>query len=411
MKYITLCLIGLILTLQGCALVPAPFQLSKKTVGDHKQKELKSHKHAKQQQKSAKAHPSLKERITLVDFKFFDQAQHKSKKPHKKKLTVPTTGKVSTAFYNFISDDFDSVDVSQIDFSIINFRYDAVEIPWQGTTLMSFLVEHELDDAIVTTRAIINQTVEKDANAQAEKTKQDAIREGKSPAEAARAAELARAAEAAEVEKTENEKIMSILDLHPDVIVLKQGPIATLFPRAMLAYPQIANMPVVPGDAISTLDIDKQNLDAESHLLSTTIEDSTGQTRIQYTLTGFAKQSGRISISEENKEFNINDVTEKYSQEFNENVPAVTVVYRNYGGQLFRIIIPNQHYGALKYPDKAEANASEDEKEAAEKARLKWFIYYDVYERMVIQDGDVIEFTTLDLLDLSSPVRAVSAVQ
>jgi len=378
MKQIILCLIGLVLTQQGCALIPSQFHLSKKEAGSHKQKEIREHKVSKQQHKEDKTHPSLKERITLVDFKFFDKDQHKSKKHHKKTLIPPATGKVSTAFFAF--------------------GIDLVDIPWQGTTLMSFLVEHELDSAVATTQTIFRE---------------EAIDNQK--ADAAKAVKVAQ--EIAE----KNKSIISILDLRPDVIVLQQGSIATVMPRAMLAYPQIANIPVVPDDAINTLDIAKQDLNLSGNLFSNEEErdKKTGKViRKQYRLTGFTKQSGSFftDIDENNPDINLksDDIlrrTKAYSQEFNENAPAVTVVYRNYRGRLYRILIPNQYNGALRRPEFEKADLSADEKKAINTAGKKWDQNYKNFNILIIQDGDVIEFTTLDLLDLTSPVHALPAVR
>lgn len=360
MKQIILCLIGLILTQQGCALVPTQFHLSRKPAGSHKQKELKEHKLAKQQYKTEKTHSSLKEQIALVDFKLFDKDKHKSQKHHKKTITTPATGKVSTAFYPF--------------------GIDLVDIPWQGTTLMSFLVEHELDSAVLTTQEIFRQEAIQDSDSDAKKF----------------------AEEIAEKNKTIN----SILDLRPDVIVLQQGSIATVIPRAMLGYPQIANIPVVPEDAISTLDIDKQDLTEENRLFSNSSE-SVNDKPIEkpYTLTGFAKQSGRMLTTD--TEQNIDTVTKKYSREFNENAQAVIVVYRNYQGQLFRFIMPNQYYGALSIPKKLDDEDDDAKKRANDEQIEKWNSAYEDFKNMAIERGDVIVFTTLDLLDLNSPVPVV----
>tara|TARA_R110002111_G_scaffold2705_6_gene18064 strand:- start:752 stop:1948 length:1197 start_codon:yes stop_codon:yes gene_type:complete len=398
MKQIILCLIGLILTQQGCALVPTQLHLSKKPkpAGYHNQKELKEHKLAKQQHKTEKTHPSLKERITLVDFKFFDKDKHKNQKHHKKTITTPATGKVSTAFYPF--------------------GIDLVDIPGQGTTLMSFLVEHELDSAVATTQAIIREKVKEDADTKAKTVKEDELAAGKTAAEATRAAELARAAKAAQVEDEEKGKINSILDLRPDVIVLQQDSVATVLPRAMLGYPQIANMPVAPDDGISTLDIVKQDLSNENQFLSTRTENDENNNLIpiEFALTGFTKQSGRLLTNEKdkvNKTGEIDSVTKEYSQEFKENAQAVTVIYRNYRGQLFRIIMPNQYYGALSLPKKLDNKEDKAKKEANKNEIEKWIRYYENFRNMAIQKGDVIEFTTLDLLDLTSPVHALPAVR
>lgn len=356
MKQFILCLIGLVLTQQGCALVPSQLHLSKKATGYHKQKELKEHKLAKQQHKIVKSHPSLKERITLVDFKLFDKDKHKSQKHQKNKLNTAATGRVATAFYPVGAD--------------------LVEIPRQGITFKAFLVEHELDLAILTTQADIREKATGAKGSDADDVAQ----------------KIAKA----------NEKITSILDLRPDAIILQQGSISTVIPRAMLSYPQVANIPVVPDDAISTLDIVNQELNQEGQFFSnqTVPDKKTGNvTRKQYTLTGLTKKSGSF-FTEKSDDINIR--TKEYSQEFNANAPAVTVVYRNYRGRLYRIIIPNRDYGALRKPEDAEDDASEDEEDAIEAAQNKWDQNYKNFNSLIIQDGDIIEFTTLDLLDLTS---------
>lgn len=332
MKTIYFFVLGLILTLHGCALLPTQLGLAKNQKVSHKQKELSDHKIKKLKYKTEKSNSKLKDRITLVDFKLFDKDQHKSKKHHKKKITSPATGKVSTAFF-----------ASGIDL---------VDIPRQGMALMPFLIEHEMDRAVVTTQAMIRKgTIEE-----------------------------------------RNRNITSILDLHPDVIVLQQGPVTTVFPRAMLGFSQIANVVVVPNNTVSTLDSDENGL---THFNDDTKFDPLLSNELlgdvqRYSLTGFADKSGTMETDQ--GKAHVDTVTKEFSKKFPDNSPAVVVVYRNYQGQFCRIIMPNPAYGALKSPE-----------EDGSVEQIKWNYLFSAFTRMGIRDGDVIEFTTLDLMNLTSP--------
>ena len=356
MKQFILFFIGLGLSLQGCALLPVQLSLAKDHKASHKQQKTSEHKAARQLHKEDKTHPSLKERITLVDFKLFDKDQHKSKKHHKHQESPATTGNVVAYFYPV--------------------GPELIEIPGQGITLQSFLEEHELEIAILTTQAFIRKKVEE--------------------AVASKVTAEEKAETAAKTEQEENEKITSSLDLRPDVIILQQGPVSTVFPREMLGLPQIANINVVPNDSVITQDVIKQGLnqkDAESgehNLLSNTIDLDENLKAIekQYSLSGFTKQSDTL-LTKPGKR-HINTIT-PLSQEFNENAPAVIVVYRTFRGQLVRIIIPNNAYGILKQPT--------DESSPEGK---RWKRNFDDFSNLAIREGDVIEFTTLDLLDLTS---------
>src|SRR5690606_32321530 len=89
-------------------------------------------------------------------------------------------------------------------------------------------------------------------------------------------------------------------DLRPDVIILQRGSVATLIPRVMLGYLQIANMPVIPDDTIVTLDIKKQDLrgnndntDAYNLLCN---NPPKGNQR--FTVRGLSKESGVVGTKE-----------------------------------------------------------------------------------------------------------------
>ncbi|QDU51436.1 hypothetical protein [Gimesia panareensis] len=371
MKQFWVLMLTLLLLQQGCSLVPR----LDKSQQNHKvaktQDATKEHKIDKKESKFGGESHSRKQRITLVDFKFFNKDQHKREKHYKKKMKEVATGTVVTHF--------DPVGIQFF------------TVPRKGVRLDEFLFEHELEIAVLETQSYINKEVdlarERDADTLPSDEKQ----------------------EKTEVEKTrELEKVTSIVDLHPDVIILQHGPIKTMFPRGLLKEPQVANIPVFPNDAVITFDFNKKTDYTQKLLNQATIDFSNpagiSSEEIHYTLRGFSKKNGEnTTIQTQN---HIGPMTEEYSKEFNNNVPAVTVVYRNFQGDLYRIIMPNIAFGALRRPKNIDGKSDETKKGSSHISYQKWNDYFKDFSNLAIQEGDVIEFTTLDLLDLTSPVHA-----
>ena len=364
MKQISLLLLGLFLFQQGCALVP----LQDKSHKHHKivksEKKSQEHKSAQKLSKPDRDHGALKERITLVDFKIFSKDQHKSKKHHKKKQNVVTTGSVGASFFP------------------LGFQF--IEIPQQGISIGSFLVEHEMSTAVLATQAIIGEKINGAAT--------DAARNGENASEAAQ-----------EIEKKEKEKVIGFPDLHPDVIILQRGQITTIFPRRFLAVPQVANISIVPNDLVVTRDIEKNGL--KNSILTNTSPQKKNR---EFTLSGFTKKPGRSQTGAGQQ--TVDAITRKYSSAFDENTFAVTVVYRRYQDQLYQILLPNYSYGILRRHPDPKSDADANTEKAIEEAQEKWDDYYKVFSIMAIQEGDVIEFTTLDLMNLTSPLNAALMV-
>lgn len=355
MKQIPGFFICVVFLLPGCALIPAKDQLAKKEKPAYKHS--KEHKLA-QHHKTDNKHRSLKDKIQLVDFKLFDKDKPKHKKHHKKRVAPDTTGKVMTLF-------------SPLGGQLI-------EIPREGVGLGNFLIEHELEIALLNTQAIKRKEEQDDE--QNDDGQQD-----------------------------DEKKELSFLNLRPDVIILQRGPVATVFPRAMLGIPEVANLPVYPNDSLITLDVVDQNLnskndDGEHSLLSNQLDiGPNGPVEKRYTTTGFTNSPG--SNSTKLGELTVNQISMKYSKDFRDDVSAVVIVNRKYHGQFIRILLPNSRAGRFREPRNSEEGANKEEKEAIKKDREKWNEYFSDFNGMIIQEGDVIEFTTLDRLDLTSPLN------
>ncbi len=367
MKQILGFLICVVFLLPGCALIPSKDHLAKKDKPAHKHS--KEHKLA-QHHKADKKHRSLKDKIQLVDFKLFDKdkPKPKHKKHHKKRVAPEATGTVMTFF-------------SPLGGQLI-------EIPREGEGLGNFLIEHELEIALLNTQAIKRK--EEEDNQDDDENDDD--------------------------QKDDEKKGLRFLNLRPDVIVLQRGPVATFFPRAMLGIPQIANLPVHPNDSLITLDVVNNNLNVqndetgEHSLLSGEVDFDNNDILIkkQYNTTGYTNSPG--SNFTKLGETTVNLVAGKYSKDLTDDASAVVVIYRQYHGQFIRILLPNPKTGRFGRPREPEDGTDEAKKQAIQKAQEKWDenwnYYYENFKLITIQEGDVIEFTTLDRLDLTSPLNA-----
>lgn len=334
MKQIPILLLWLLLNQQGCAQVPLSWSLQKDAKLSHKHEEHYARKAARRQDKTAKEYRSLSQQIALVDFKFLIKDKDKLKKHHKHKEANVATGSVIASFYPVGTE--------------------IIKVPLRGVPLNSFLLEHEFDSAILATRL-------------------------------------------AAVKNAKATDVTNIYELHPEIIALNRGSITTMFPRAFLGMPQVANLSVMPDDLIYT--IEKENL--KSNVLGTTA----GLNR-HYRVSGFAKRTGPFFTGKGHKEApaSVTELATDYSKEFAFETPAVIVVHRVYQGQLLRILVPNAAFGAFRRPQLSE-DEDASRKKAVKAAQKKWDDYFEIFYNMAIQDGDVIEFTTLDLLAPTLPLN------
>jgi len=159
------------------------------------------------------------------------------------------------------------------------------------------------------------------------------------------------------------------------------------------------------------MDVVQNNLNGknekdEHNILSNNLSDPHSQ---QYTMTGFTNQPGENHSK--GGEFDIKAIAEKYSKDFRDDALAVIVIHRRYHGQLIRIVLPNPKSGRFSKPQDPEPGASEAEKKAIEAAQKQWDEswekHYVDFGNVVIREGDIVEFTTLELLDLTSPLNAL----
>ncbi|MEQ8856575.1 hypothetical protein [Gimesia sp.] len=345
MKQILSLLVCLVFILQGCALIPPQLNLAHKDKTAHKHPTGKAQK-SLSQHKVDKKHRLLKEKVQLVDFKLFEKDQHKQKKHHKKHATPEVTGKVMTVF------------------SPLGGRL--IEVPRKGEELGMFLLEHEFDIALLYTQSL---------------------------------------------QKENQPKPQGGVDLRPDVIVLQRGPVATVFPRAMLGIPQVANLTVRPDDSLITMDVVQNSLNGknekgEHNILSNNLSEPHSQ---QYTMIGLTKQPGENHSK--GGEFDVKAIAEKYSKDFRGDASAVIVIHRRYRSQMIRILLPNPKSGRFSKPQDPEPGASEAEKKAIQVAQKQWDEswekHYVDFGYVVIREGDIVEFTSLELLDLTSPLNAL----
>ncbi|QDT96706.1 hypothetical protein V144x_21640 [Gimesia aquarii] len=377
MKQTLMLLLLLLLSQQGCTSGALQLGLLKNYEDSKKHTPPRAEKIAKRQHKVKKEFGALNQQITLVDFKLFSKEKHEPKKHHKHKGEDTATGNVAASFFPM--------------------GPQLIEVPRQGVGLYSFLIEYELDYAILTTKANIRNKFQALANAKAETAK--AMAAANTAAEKENAAQKKRDEENVENNAKKAADISSILELRPKVIYLIRGPVTTVFPRVFLGAPQVANISILPNDLIFTQTAD----DFKEFSAKNKTKTSSTRKNGQIILRGIAKRTGVFEIGTNGNEVNPSSVilTEDYSKEFDKNVPAVIVIYRNFEGRLLRILLPNYYYGIFSRPQSAKQNISADEKEAIETAQKKWNVYYEPFTKIILQDGDVIEFTTLDLLDLS----------